>query len=94
MADLSDTQERVLIALVDLARDERDKGFDRRWHLIKHLRDDAMEVLGVREATACALEREGMIAMQLARGGAGKIVDMWEAQATDAGIALCDGMGD
>lgn len=69
---LTDAQERVLISLVDLARDDRDAGSVRQWRS-----------LGIQKPTLDVLVRAGLIERRSGR-----------VRATDAGVALCDGMGD
>lgn len=86
---LTDTQLCALIALVDRARDDRDRGQPRQWHRQGSVSDDALNLHGIRPATAKVLERRGLI--ELRQRHPGRVL---EGRATDAGVALCDSMGD
>jgi hypothetical protein len=86
---LSDTQLCALIALVDRARDDRDHGQERQWHRQGAVSDDSLNVHGIRRATAEALARQGLIEVRQRHPGR-----VLEGRATDAGIVLCDSMGD
>lgn len=81
---LSDTQERVLIWLVDLAREDDEQRQGRGFHQISR----APLVRGT-DLTAQALRRRGLVEIRYRPP-----FFFTEVRVTDAGIALCDGMGD
>lgn len=86
---LSDVMERALIALVDLARSDRSDGVERRWHHFPAVVDRALGVVGIGESTIVALDARGLVETDYSNYPRYRL-----ARATDAGIELCDGMGD
>jgi hypothetical protein len=87
---LSDTMERALIALVDLARSDREAGVERRWHNPRAVVDRPMEVYGIGVGTVVALQGRDFVETRKHEDDPYRAV----VRATDAGIALCDSMGD
>jgi hypothetical protein len=83
---LTDTMERALIAIVDLARSDGD---ERRWHDHRRIVNPSLDVHGIREGTVAALETRGLIESDFSKYPREQFV-----RATDAGVALCDSMGD
>jgi hypothetical protein len=75
--------ERALITLVDLARDDRENRVERRWH------DHRYVAAGIPEGAVTALETRELVETDWSKWPRAALV-----RATDAGVALCDSMGD